>query len=303
MKKIQFINKRNLTNGQHFSFITAFVQDVKKIQDMPEQFKTVVSAMETAQQEEDKYLKMSQGSDLTEKIREADELRDNSYRQFRDIVKAWAGFGNSGQAYSAKTLQKVLKTYKINTSAQMDEESGLIANLLTDLSVDDMPNAIMDIGAKDIVADIKRGNDDVIRLLKMRDEADSAKVVGALRLARAKSDEVYADLTQVIEAYNYLQGGLDEFISKWNGTVNRYQDMLNRKTGTSKPDTPSDATNDGKDTDKPTDKDTDKSTDKSTDKGYDTVDHLRDTADLNAGTLNHGVSVDREDATSAEMKK
>lgn len=239
MQKFYTLDKSKLTNGQHFSFMTAFVQDIQKIEDAPVKMKTVINAMAAAQAEEDKYLKMAQGSLLTGKIREADELRDNSYRKLRDIVKVWAGSGMEPQATAAEALNKVINTYRLNITAQMDEESGLMANLLTDISTTEMQANVTSIGAANLVANMKQGNEQVVALLKQRDEEKSGKVVGALRQARLNSDKAYANVVEAVEAFNYTVGGYDEVITKWNATIDRYQDMLNRKTGSTKVNTSS----------------------------------------------------------------
>ena len=244
MKKFFTLDKSRLTNGQHFAFITAFTQEIQAISGAPAKLQATFDAMVEAQKVEDKYLKMAQGSELTGKIREADTLRDESYRKLRDIVKVWAGSGTEPQATAAAALQRVIKTYKINTSAQMDEESGLMANLITDLSTADMQANIKAIGAEKLLDGMKQGNGQVITLLKQRDEADSTKVIGALRKARIESDKAYTDATEAIEAFNFVQGGYDSLIDRWNATVNRYQEMLNRKTGSTKHN-PSDGDNTG----------------------------------------------------------
>lgn len=257
MQKFNTLDKSKLTNGQHFAFMTAFVQDIKKIEGAPEKMKTVIDAMNVAQAEEDKYLKMAQGSALTEKIREADELRDNGYKKLRDIVKVWDGSGIEPQASAATALSTVLNTYRLNTAAQMDEESGLMANLLTDISTTEMEANITAIGATSLVANMRGGNNQVIALLKQRDDEKSAKVVGALRQARINSDKAYASMVEAIEAFNYTVGGYDEIITKWNATIKRYQDMLNRKVGETKVNRPSagdSTTNSGDNVNTPSDK-------------------------------------------------
>lgn len=239
MQRFYTLDKSKLTNGQHFAFMTAFVQDIQKIEDTPAKMKTMIDAMAAAQADEDKYLKMAQGSLLTEKIREADELRDNSYKKLRDIVKVWTGSGMEPQATAAETLNKVISTYRLNTAAQMDEESGLMTNLLTDISTSEMQANVTAIGAANLVANMRQGNEQVVALLKQRDEEKSGKVVGALRQTRLNSDKAYANVVEAVEAFNYTVGGYDEVITKWNATIDRYQDMLNRKTGSTKVNIPS----------------------------------------------------------------
>lgn len=154
-------------------------------------------------------------------------------------MKVWADSGMEPQATAAEALNEVISTYRLNTAVQMDEESGLMANLLTDISTSEMQTNVTAIGAANLVANMKQGNEQVVALLKQRDEEKSGKVVGALRQARLDSDKAYANVVEAVEAFNYTVGGYDEVITKWNATIDRYQDMLNRKTGSTKVNTPS----------------------------------------------------------------
>lgn len=239
MQRFYTLDKSKLTNGQHFAFMTAFVQDLRKIEEAPAKMKAVIDVMASALAEEDKYIKMEQGSLLTEKIYEADGLRDNGYRKFRDIVKVWAGSGMEPQAKAAEALDRVINTYRLNIAAQMDDESGLMTNLLTDISTTEMQANVEAIGATNFVAHMRQGNEQVVALLKQRDEEKSGKAAGALRQARLNTDKAYANVVEAVEAFNYTVGGYDEVITKWNATIDRYQEMLNRKTGSTKVNTPS----------------------------------------------------------------
>lgn len=240
MVKFHSLERTKLTNGQHFSFMEAFVGDLKKIEDAPEKLQKAIDTMALAVAEEDKYLKISQGSYLTEEITAADNTRDNAYSKFRDMVKLWMGMEMEPQTTAAKALEKILTTYKINVRAQLDDESGIMKNFLNDISTEAMAKNVEAIGAKDIVAKMTEANNKVIDLLKQRDEEKSAKAAGAMRAARNNSDKAYAYAVEAIEAFNFVVGGFDDVITKWNGTIARYQDMLNRKSGTtggSKPST------------------------------------------------------------------
>lgn len=240
MQKFFIIRKMAFTNGQHFAFMESFVGDLKKIEGAPEKLQTLIDAMAAAVAQEDKYLKIAQGSDLTELIREADVQRDNAYRKLRDMVKLWADSGVDPQAAAAKALARVIKTYNINTEAQMDQESGMMGNLLTDISTTEMKAHQTTLNVTSFVETMSEGNDRVKALLKERDEAGAGKVTGALRTARLASDKAYNAVVEAIEAFNFVVGGYDDVIKTWNSTINRYQEMLNRKTGggkTNKPDT------------------------------------------------------------------
>lgn len=238
MIKFNELRKTRLTNGQHYTFIKNFVQELKTIEGAPEKLKNTINAMEAAQKTEDKYIKKMQGSELTEEINKADLKRDNAYRKLRDMVKLWSGTDVEPQAKAAKALARIIKTYAINTEAQMDEESGVIDNFLTDISTPEMKENVTAIGAETFVENMRKGNEEVEKLLKERDKEDSTKVTGALKQARVIADKAYAAVTEAIESFNYVEGGYADFIITWNGTIDRYKEMLNRKMGITKGNQP-----------------------------------------------------------------
>lgn len=238
MKKFYQLKKARLTNGQHFAYMASFVSNLEGFGEIPAKLKTLFDAMKAALAKEDECYKLAQGSDITEPIREADSMRDNCYNKMRNIVKAWTGCGFEPQATNAKALSRIFNTYRINTDRQMDEESGDLVNLVTDLSTTEMKEKTDSLGVTVILEKLKEANERTIALLNQRDKENATKVAGALRTARINSDKAYSELTEMIEAYNRFEGGFDNFIVEWNATTNRYQDMLNRKTGSTKQNKP-----------------------------------------------------------------
>jgi hypothetical protein len=61
-------------------------------------------------------------------------------------------------------------------------------------------------------------------------------VKGALVAARKACDALYDELTYLIEAFEKTAdtpAPYEDFIRQWNGTLKIYQDMLDRKSGSS----------------------------------------------------------------------
>ena len=234
MLRFATVPRSNLTNGQHFQYMTGFMELVKTIAEPHVRLQPLRDAFYAAQAEEDKYLRRATASPLTADIKAADDERDAAYSLLKQQTDLWAASGMEPQAPAAKTLQAVINTYRIDTKAQYDEQSGLTTNLITDLQADDKKTAIETLGLAPVVARLPAANEQVIRILQERDKANQNFVAGALRQARLATDRAYAAVAEFIEALNLVfDGTFDALIQQWNATTARYKTALARKGSTS----------------------------------------------------------------------
>lgn len=78
-------------------------------------------------------MKISQKSLLTDDIAKADNDRDALYAGYKKAVEAFLVMPIADMAQAAKILAQHIKDYKINTADQLDKETGLLVNFITDL--------------------------------------------------------------------------------------------------------------------------------------------------------------------------
>ena len=133
MKEINDISLPRMNNGAHFTFVSNILARVEsdsavksKAADQVSNFKAAVSA-------EDEALKISQKSLLTDDITKADSDRDALYAGYKKAVEAFLAMPIADMAQAAKVLAQHIKDYKINTADQLDKETGLLVNFITDL--------------------------------------------------------------------------------------------------------------------------------------------------------------------------
>jgi len=133
MKEILDINIQRMNNGAHFTFVSNILARAEadtavngKASELVSNFKAAVSA-------EDEALKISQKSLLTDDIAKADSDRDALYAGYKKAVEAFLAMPIEEMAQAAKILVQHIKDYKINTADQLDKETGLLVNFLTDL--------------------------------------------------------------------------------------------------------------------------------------------------------------------------
>ena len=240
--KFQRPNKAALTNAQYFSFVTAFVE----LLDTAAFTANAVVARKTALEQQlaqvDKYLKIQQGSYLSQQIYDADHRGDLAYGTAHSVVKAWLGKEFQPQAEAAEMLNRVFKLYKINTAAQYDEQWGLVGNFLTDIQKPEMAAHIATLGIGQPLQVLAESYTQMKALIRQRDDETNGKAKGALAQARKDCDQAYNQMLDIIEAAALMADDATpyyEFITRWNTALTRYtQQIIDRKgngtgTGTS----------------------------------------------------------------------
>ena len=161
----------------------------------------------------------------------ADKRRDNYYSRLFAIVRAWAGSGMEGLDAAATALLKPFNLYKVRTGAQIDEESGQLDNLISDIATSAMQAHIATLGVGWLYEQMLEAHQQVKSLRLDQGVEESEKVTGALRSARQTSDKVYDELTYLIEAFAKTADApapYEAFIQRWNGSLKIYQDMSHR---------------------------------------------------------------------------
>ncbi|MDE6350165.1 MAG: hypothetical protein K2K67_04085 [Treponemataceae bacterium] len=205
MKEIQTLYLGGMNNAAHFLFVSNMADRAEKDATVAEKCKAQVAALRAAVTAEDENLQISAKSLTTDKIAAADRLRDQLYAGYKKTVTGYANFPVEEMAEAAKILQQHVKDYKIDTQAQLDKETGLLVNFIQDLEGKYKPQVdVLSLGA--FVEKLKAANEEVRALTSQRTDERSAKTAGALKAARAASDEAYRMLVLHLNAHALLEG-------------------------------------------------------------------------------------------------
>jgi len=199
----------------------------------------LVTQFSTALADEDKYLQLSRASSLSAEINEADSERDKCYLTVKHVASVWAEQSLEPQATSAKAVKRVIDTYKIDVRSQLDKESGLMTNFITDITTTDMAAHLGTLGLKETVSKMKEANEKVKSLLASRADERAQQVAGALKAARLKCDDVYNEIVELMEGLSVAAEDTTPyttFIAEWNKEIERVKQQTSRKT-TKKTDT------------------------------------------------------------------
>ena len=232
MKEISDINIQRMNNGAHFTFVSNILARAEADTAVKEKASELVSNFKAAVTAEDEALKISQKSLLTDDIAKADNDRDALYAGYKKAVEGFLAMPVADMAQAAKVLSQHIKDYKINTAGQLDKETGLLVNFITDL-VGKFSAQVNTLGLTAFVTNLKEANERVRTLTLQRTNEKMSITVGALKTARTASDDAYRALVKMVNALALVFGEKDytSFIDYVNTEITHYKrEVLNQKS-------------------------------------------------------------------------
>ena len=231
MKEIYDINIQRMNNGAHFTFVSNILARAEADTAVKGKASELVSNFKTAVSAEDEALKISQKSLLTDEIAKADSDRDALYAGYKKAVEGFLAMPIADMAQAAKILSQHIKDYKINTADQLDMETGLLVNFITDLE-DKYSAQVAKLGLTAFVINLKEANERVRMLTLQRTNEKMGVTVGALKAARTSSDDAYRALVKMVNALALVFGEKDytAFIDYVNTEITHYKrEVLGQK--------------------------------------------------------------------------
>ena len=234
MKEIYDINIQRMNNGAHFTFVSNILARAEADTAVKGKASELVSNFKAAVAAEDEALKISQKSLLTDEIAKADSDRDALYAGYKKAVEGFLAMPIADMAQAAKILSQHIKDYKINTADQLDKETGLLVNFITDLE-DKYSAQVAKLGLTAFVTNLKEANERVRMLTLQRTNEKMGVTVGALKTARTASDDAYRALVKMVNALALVFGEKDytAFIDYVNTEVTHYKrEVIGQKAKT-----------------------------------------------------------------------
>ncbi len=231
MKEIYDINIQRMNNGAHFTFVSNILARAEADTAVKGKASELVSNFKAAVSAEDEALKISQKSLLTDEIAKADSDRDALYAGYKKAVEGFLAMPIADMAQAAKILSQHIKDYKINTADQLDKETGLLVNFISDLE-DKYAAQVVKLGLTAFVTNLKEANERVRTLTLQRTNEKMGVSVGALKTARTASDNAYRALVKMVNALALVFGEKDytAFIDYVNTEITHYKrEVLGQK--------------------------------------------------------------------------
>ena len=231
MKEIYDINIQRMNNGAHFTFVSNILARAEADTAVKGKAADQVNNLKAAVSAEDEALKISQKSLLTDEIAKADNDRDALYAGYKKAIEGFLAMPIADMAQAAKILSQHIKDYKINTADQLDKETGLLVNFISDLE-DKYAAQVAKLGLTAFVTNLKEANERVRTLTLQRTNEKIGITVGALKTARTASDDAYRALVKMVNALALVFGEKDytAFIDYVNTEITHYKrEVLGQK--------------------------------------------------------------------------
>ena len=246
MKEIYDINIQRMNNGAHFTFVSNILARAEADTAVKGKAADQVNNLKAAVSAEDEALKISQKSLLTDEIAKADNDRDALYAGYKKAVEGFLAMPIADMAQAAKILSQHIKDCKINTADQLDKETGLLVNFITDLE-DKYTAQVTKLGLTAFVTNMKEANERVRTLTLQRTNEKMGVTVGALKAARTASDTAYRALVKMVNALALVLGEKDytAFIDYVNTEITHYKREVLGKKATAPSTSGSSAVNSG----------------------------------------------------------
>lgn len=224
MKEINDISLPRMNNGAHFTFVSNILARIESDSSVKGKTADQVSNFKAAVNAEDEVLKVSQKSLLTDDIAKADSDRDALYAGYKKAVEGFLAMPITDMAQAAKILAQHIKDYKINTSDQLDKETGLLVNFISDLE-EKYVGQIKTLSLTAFVTNMKEANERVRTLTLQRTNERMGLEVGALKNARNATDNAYRALVKMVNALALVFGEKDyaPFIDYVNTEITHYK--------------------------------------------------------------------------------
>jgi len=232
--KIESFPLSKLVNASHLQFMT----DAEVLFNNAS-FKTEIAAEYTlfygALVAENESQINEMGSSVTRLIATADELRDNRYTGFYQIVEGNVHHYDSSIAESAIKILRILDQLGNPTKLSYNDETSLINSIITSLEVNAMKD-ITALGLEQWLANIKKVNADFAKLMIDRRDEYAGRVILPMKRVRPTTDTTYKKITERINALSIVKG--DEaylpVIQKLNESISYFRNTIAVKEGKAK---------------------------------------------------------------------
>lgn len=237
MKEIGTISLSRMNNGAHFLYVSNILARAEANEQVNTKAAALVAALKDAVRQEDADLKLTQKSLLTDDIAKADDLRDSLFSGYKKAVDGFRDFPAEELAKAAKQLWQHLKDYAINPKMQLDRQTGLLMNFISDLE-GKYAEQVEALSLTPFVTKLKEANEAVRQLTMERTNEKMTRTVGALKASRKVTDKAYNALVKMVNALATVEGDAEyaNFIDYVNTEIAHYKrEVLNQKTTGTKP--------------------------------------------------------------------
>ena len=239
MKKLQSLNLARLSNlelGQHVKTVKKGITTLNSATDAG--FVDYLTQLETNSTAYDKALVQVKKSDETEKISNADNLRDRAVSALNRYLSVFELSENENEVLAYKSLYTLLKTYKGIQRWNLEEESNGIDNLVNDLSNAKYLPSVTLLNMNSYVTRVATRNDEFKNLFEGRTMETASKDVFNVKKLRSDLKTTYTDMATYVltMAKSKDTEEFNKALDLINAVRKYYSDLLAKRKSTNKVD-------------------------------------------------------------------
>jgi hypothetical protein len=230
--KILRIHLSSLRNEEWFQFMTEVRDLIEKYTAQTLSIVELYTLYLKLYADADTALEIIRKSPETEKMVEADHLRDQIYHGFNATVRASLNHFNAINREAAKQLVIVLDRFGNLAQKASNEETAGIYNLIQELQSTYAPY-VNTLGVSAWVNELATRNEAYETLVKARNDEVAERTKLQVKQSRRELDEVYRQIVERLEALSLVEGpdAYAAFIDRLNAFVKRYKNVIAQRRG------------------------------------------------------------------------
>ncbi len=153
---------------------------------------------------------------------------------YKGLVRSFLALPQGDMLAAAKRLWSHIGSYKINQNDPLDRQTGMMTNFIDDLEKK-YPTEVSTLGLSSVVTTMKNANEKVRSLMVDRNIENNAKGVGAMKAARAATDDAYRTFMKKLNAFMILEEDADcaTLIDNLNAQIIHYKRVIGQKASAS----------------------------------------------------------------------
>jgi hypothetical protein len=200
---------------------------VLKIRDPLEKLRTSLKDLE-------EIYKISQASEITSRLTELDDKRDNAIIFLRKLGDTFTNHFDESKQNAGKKLVEVIDKYGTPIYKQnYQAETSSLNNLMNELETSPGYREVLDIlGGKEVLHEMKKANELFDEKYLLRNKQEAGKDDGSFSEKRLEVKNNYRDLVQHVEAWATVTP-TDEYtnlINRLNHLIERYNQVVKARS-------------------------------------------------------------------------
>lgn len=223
---------KHLTQAQVYQYMEDQLKRTVAEEAVMEKAQPYVTAWNTAKANFDEAYRRQTTKGQTAVLEDLDKERDPMYSGLHQSILQALKSPIEAQRTAAEQLAEPFDRYKVQTTAEYDEETMRIGQLCQELMGSArLTKALQTLGLKEWAEALQAKNQEFQKALNDRTDAQADYVLGELTELKNALIEAYYNFRMVINAVSIYEGdeAYADYLDRMNAEVQRYKQIIERK--------------------------------------------------------------------------